>query len=53
MNSFEKRSVCLHLYSKPVVERREYNKNTGKVKLVEQLYDMLVDEFDHLNNSTL
>lgn len=51
INSYESRSVCLHLYSKPVVERREYDKNTGRVEVVAQLFDREVDEYEHLNNS--
>ncbi len=53
INSYENRSVCLHLYSEPVVERREYDKNTGQVTLVEQHFDKEVHEYDHLNNSAL
>ncbi len=48
INSYENRSVCFHLYSEPVVERREYDKNTGRVNLVEQLFDMQVDEYEYL-----
>ncbi|SDR67213.1 cysteine dioxygenase [Polaribacter sp. KT25b] len=50
INSFEHRSACLHLYSKPVLERKEYDKNTGRVSIVKQLYDMQVKEYNHLNN---
>jgi cysteine dioxygenase len=48
INLYENRSVCLHLYSKPVVERREYDKYTGHVSFVEQTFDMRADEFNHL-----
>lgn len=53
INSYEYRSVCLHLYSKPVVERREYDENTGRVHLVEQVFDKKVTEYENLRDSIL
>jgi len=45
INTYENRSVCLHLYSRPINEWREYDKNSGLVELVEHSYDKLVNEF--------
>lgn len=53
VNSYENRSVCLHLYSEPVVERREYDQKTGQGKLVKQLFDRYAHEYEHLNNFLL
>jgi hypothetical protein len=50
INSYENRSVCLHLYSHPIVEWREYDKSTGKVELVEHKFDNEINEYDHLKS---
>lgn len=39
LNAYETRSVCLHLYSKPVTIWREYDKETGQTSMVEHQYD--------------
>ncbi|WP_103867498.1 hypothetical protein [Aquimarina sp. I32.4] len=39
LNAYETRSVCLHLYSKPVTIWREYDKGTGQTSMVEHQYD--------------
>jgi cysteine dioxygenase len=44
INAYENRSVCLHLYSKPVMEWREYDNNTGRANLIEHPLDVMVDE---------
>ncbi len=41
INVYETRSVCLHLYSQPIEEWREYDKETGYVSLVENQYDVI------------
>jgi hypothetical protein len=39
INVCDARSVCLHLYSKPVTAWREYDKETGQTSMVEHQYD--------------
>lgn len=46
INSYENRSVCLHLYSKPVSKWREYDQETGKVKFVEHKFDKFISEYE-------
>jgi cysteine dioxygenase len=48
INSYENRSVCLHLYSPPVLEWREYDESTGEAKLVEHPCDKLVGDFQYI-----
>jgi len=48
INSYENRSVCLHLYSKPVLKWQEYDENTGEVSLVEHKFDKVVNEYEQL-----
>ena len=45
INAYENRSVCLHLYSLPVKEWREYDKNTGQATEVPHAYDRLIDKY--------
>lgn len=42
INTYESRSVCLHLYSKPVSEWREYDLKTGGINMVAHTYDRLL-----------
>ena len=44
INVYENRSVCLHLYSSPVTEWREYD--NGNVNLVAHSYDKVLDNKD-------
>lgn len=39
LNAYETRSVCLHLYARPVTLWREYDKETGQTSMVEHQYD--------------
>lgn len=43
INSYENRSVCLHLYCPPALKWREYDESSGKVELVAHPYDRLAD----------
>lgn len=38
INAYESRSVCIHLYSRPVTVWREYDKLTGQTSKVEHKY---------------
>lgn len=48
INDYESRSVCLHLYSRPVTQWREYDKSTGEISLVPHVYDKLVDKYKNI-----
>jgi cysteine dioxygenase len=41
VNAYKGRSVCLHLYSKPVKTWREYNKKTALTSMVAYQYDII------------
>jgi len=43
INTYETRSVCLHLYSKPVKIWTEYDKPTGKVTVVKYKFDEILN----------
>jgi hypothetical protein len=44
INAYEARSVCLHLYCRPVLEWREYDKETGQTKMVKHEYDTILNQ---------
>jgi cysteine dioxygenase len=44
INAYETRSVCLHLYSRPLVAWTEYDKVTGNASTVENKYDVIANE---------
>lgn len=44
INVYEARSVCLHLYSRPVKKWREYDKETGQTTMVDHTYDVVMRE---------
>jgi hypothetical protein len=48
INSYENRSVCLHLYCPPVLKWREYDADTRQLKLVLHNFDKTFDVFQHI-----
>jgi cysteine dioxygenase len=43
VNAYENRSVCLHLYSRPVKEWKQYHLNTGQTTEVKHTFDLSLD----------
>lgn len=41
INTYETRSVCLHLYSRQLEEWNEYNKESGVSRVVKNQYDLI------------